>query len=112
MGKGKVSSYCVIVTSSTRGRVPVSNASKPSSARARTICRMRSARKLKQKIPSPLRMRGVPVITRGFTNSSVSPAAYAARIAATGSGAGSPTPWTMASYAILVRSHRLSRSMA
>src|SRR3989442_1319415 len=43
IGNGKVSSYRVMVTSCTVGRAPVSNASKPSTARARTICRMRSA---------------------------------------------------------------------
>ncbi len=74
MGNRKVSSYCVIVTRSTLGRAPVSKPSKPSTASARTIWRMRSARKLKQNTPSPERMRGVPVITRGLTNSSVSPA--------------------------------------
>src|SRR5205823_3086428 len=56
------------------GRTPVSNPSQPATSSARTIGRMRSARKLKQNTPSPERMRGVPVITRGLTNSSVSPA--------------------------------------
>ena len=44
IGKGKVSSYWVIVTRSTGGLVPVSKPSNPSIASARTIWRMRSAR--------------------------------------------------------------------
>ena len=77
---GNASSYCVMVTTSTSGRPgPRSKASKAGSASARVICRARSERKLKKITPSPPRTgpTGFPsasTTTRGFTNSSVSPA--------------------------------------
>ena len=44
-GRGKVWSYCVMVTSpESTGRTPVSNPSNPSTASARQICRIRSLR--------------------------------------------------------------------
>src|SRR5271165_5882430 len=49
----------------------------------------------------------------GLRNSSVSPSAYRFRMASPGSlSTDSPSPKTMASHASLVRSQRLSRSMA
>ena len=79
-GNGNVRSYTVIVVAWTRGTDPArSKPSKSSSASARVICRMRSARKLKNTTESPSRIgaRALPsasVSTTGLMNSSVTPA--------------------------------------